>query len=177
MNYILGDLKPGAEVSITGPVGKEMLMPKDPNATVIMVSSPFSILSKYLNIIHWTIPQSKFLMHFSIEPAAWNWNWYCSFPIILVENVLREAWWLQGKTEATFFSFFLENARISLTDNYHRINSVIDCNDLQFNGLAWLFLGVPTSSSLLYKEVRQTDHFTNLTLITPRPHGNETLKC
>lgn len=32
-----GDLKPGAEVKITGPVGKEMLMPKDPNATVIMV--------------------------------------------------------------------------------------------------------------------------------------------
>lgn len=35
---ISGDLKPGAEVKITGPVGKEMLMPKDPNATVIMVN-------------------------------------------------------------------------------------------------------------------------------------------
>ena len=33
-----GDVKPGAEVKITGPVGKEMLMPKDPNATVIMVA-------------------------------------------------------------------------------------------------------------------------------------------
>ncbi|KVI02947.1 Ferredoxin-NADP+ reductase [Cynara cardunculus var. scolymus] len=33
----LCDLKPGSEVQITGPVGKEMLMPKDPNATVIMV--------------------------------------------------------------------------------------------------------------------------------------------
>ena len=32
-----GDLKPSAEVKITGPVGKEMLMPKDPNATIIMV--------------------------------------------------------------------------------------------------------------------------------------------
>ncbi|KAL0332749.1 UNVERIFIED_CONTAM: Ferredoxin--NADP reductase, leaf-type isozyme, chloroplastic [Sesamum calycinum] len=53
----LCDLKPGAPVKITGPVGKEMLMPTDPNATIIM-----------------------------------------------------------------------------------------------FNGLAWLFLGVPTSSSLLYKE-------------------------
>lgn len=30
---------------------------------------------------------------------------------------------------------------------------------LQFNGLAWLFLGVPTSSSLLYREVRvAVDH-------------------
>lgn len=34
---ILGDLKPGSEVTITGPIGKEMLMPKDPNATIIMV--------------------------------------------------------------------------------------------------------------------------------------------
>ncbi|KAK8461246.1 hypothetical protein SEVIR_1G003100v4 [Setaria viridis] len=33
----LCDLKPGSEVKITGPVGKEMLMPKDPNATIIMV--------------------------------------------------------------------------------------------------------------------------------------------
>nr|ACU19326.1 unknown [Glycine max] len=35
----LCDLKPGAEVKITGPVGKEMLMPKDPNATVIMLAT------------------------------------------------------------------------------------------------------------------------------------------
>ena len=37
MELSAGDLKPGAEVKITGPVGKEMLMPKDPNATIIMV--------------------------------------------------------------------------------------------------------------------------------------------
>ncbi|KAI7979387.1 hypothetical protein LOK49_Contig359G00002 [Camellia lanceoleosa] len=35
----LCDLKPGAEVKITGPVGKEMLMPRDPNATVIMLAT------------------------------------------------------------------------------------------------------------------------------------------
>lgn len=29
-------MKPGAEVQITGPVGKEMLMTKDPTATIIM---------------------------------------------------------------------------------------------------------------------------------------------
>lgn len=34
----IGDLKPGSDVKITGPVGKEMLMPKDPNANIIMVS-------------------------------------------------------------------------------------------------------------------------------------------
>lgn len=43
--YIPGDLKPGSEVQITGPVGKEMLMPKDPNATVIMVHFPFIFFS------------------------------------------------------------------------------------------------------------------------------------
>uniref|UniRef100_A0A2P2MHH6 ferredoxin--NADP(+) reductase n=1 Tax=Rhizophora mucronata TaxID=61149 RepID=A0A2P2MHH6_RHIMU len=43
----LCDVKPGAEVKITGPVGKEMLMPKDPNATVIMVSPTFSHSRKY----------------------------------------------------------------------------------------------------------------------------------
>ncbi|KAG6620953.1 hypothetical protein I3842_Q049300 [Carya illinoinensis] len=35
----LCDLKPGADVKITGPVGKEMLMPKDPNATIIMLAT------------------------------------------------------------------------------------------------------------------------------------------
>lgn len=37
LHLLSGDLKAGAEVKITGPVGKEMLMPKDPNATIIMV--------------------------------------------------------------------------------------------------------------------------------------------
>ncbi|CAI0435499.1 unnamed protein product [Linum tenue] len=37
--YERGDLKPGAEVSITGPVGKEMLMQKDPNATIVMLAT------------------------------------------------------------------------------------------------------------------------------------------
>ena len=32
--FVSGDLKPGSDVKLTGPVGKEMLMPKDPNATV-----------------------------------------------------------------------------------------------------------------------------------------------
>lgn len=41
-----GDLKPGSEVKITGPVGKEMLMPKDPNATIIMVY--YLIISIYI---------------------------------------------------------------------------------------------------------------------------------
>jgi ferredoxin--NADP+ reductase len=35
----LCDLKPGSDVKITGPVGKEMLMPKDPNATVVMLAT------------------------------------------------------------------------------------------------------------------------------------------
>lgn len=33
------DLKPGDEVPMTGPVGKEMLLPDDPNATIIMIAT------------------------------------------------------------------------------------------------------------------------------------------
>nr|KJB48303.1 hypothetical protein B456_008G062600 [Gossypium raimondii] len=35
----LCDMKPGAEVKITGPIGKEMLKPKDPDATIIMLAT------------------------------------------------------------------------------------------------------------------------------------------
>ncbi|CAL1361169.1 unnamed protein product [Linum trigynum] len=79
----LCDLKPGSEVSITGPVGKEMLMPKDPNATIVMLATGTGIA-----------PFRSFL-----------------------------------------WKMFFEKHE-----------------DYKFNGLAWLFLGVPTSSSLLYKE-------------------------
>ncbi|KAB5547910.1 hypothetical protein DKX38_011316 [Salix brachista] len=79
----LCDLKPGADVTMTGPVGKEMLMPKDPNATVIMLGTGTGIA-----------PFRSFL-----------------------------------------WKMFFEKH-----------------DDYKFNGLAWLFLGVPTSSSLLYKE-------------------------
>ncbi|KAK3024442.1 hypothetical protein RJ639_042974 [Escallonia herrerae] len=81
--HLSGDLKPGADAKITGPVGKEMLMPKDPNATVIMLAT--------------------------------------------------------GTGIAPFRSFLWK----MFFENYE---------DYKFNGLAWLFLGVPTSSSLLYKE-------------------------
>ncbi|CAA6668487.1 unnamed protein product [Spirodela intermedia] len=79
----LCDLKPGAEVKITGPVGKEMLMPVDPNANIIMLATGTGIA-----------PFRSFL-----------------------------------------WKMFFEKH-----------------DDYKFNGLAWLFLGVPTGSSLLYKE-------------------------
>ncbi|GMI82482.1 leaf-type chloroplast-targeted FNR 2, ferredoxin-NADP(+)-oxidoreductase 2, LEAF FNR 2 [Hibiscus trionum] len=92
----LCDLKPGADVKITGPVGKEMLMPKDPNATVIMVNHLYVHLVSLLHLATGT----------GIAP----------------------------------FRSFLWKMFFEKHDDY------------KFNGLAWLFLGVPTSSSLLYPE-------------------------
>eukprot|EP00246_Nothoceros_aenigmaticus_P018208 TRINITY_DN9439_c0_g1_i1.p1 TRINITY_DN9439_c0_g1~~TRINITY_DN9439_c0_g1_i1.p1 ORF type:complete len:385 (+),score=68.07 TRINITY_DN9439_c0_g1_i1:35-1156(+) len=79
----LCDLKPGEEVAMTGPVGKEMLMPIDETATVIMLATGTGIA-----------PFRGFLWRMFFEKH----------------------------------------------------------DDYKFRGLAWLFLGVPTSSSLLYPE-------------------------
>lgn len=79
----LCDLKPGDDVQISGPVGKTMLMPADPNATIIMLATGTGIA-----------PFRAFMRRVFSE-----------------ENV-----------------------------------------DYNFTGNMWLFLGVPTSSTLLYRE-------------------------
>ncbi|BBN16266.1 ferredoxin--NADP+ reductase [Marchantia polymorpha subsp. ruderalis] len=79
----LCDLKAGDKVNLTGPVGKEMLMPTDEKATVIMLATGTGIA-----------PFRGFLWRMFFEKH----------------------------------------------------------DDYKFQGLAWLFLGVPTSSSLLYRE-------------------------
>lgn len=79
----LCDLKPGDAVDISGPVGITMLMPQDPNATIIMLAT--------------------------------------------------------GTGIAPFRSFM---RRVFSEDN----------PDFKFTGKMWLFLGVPTSSTLLYRE-------------------------
>mmetsp|Transcript_6038 Transcript_6038/g.10855 ORF Transcript_6038/g.10855 Transcript_6038/m.10855 type:complete len:336 (+) Transcript_6038:264-1271(+) len=81
-NFIC-DLKPGDSVALSGPVGTAMLMPADPNATIIMMAT--------------------------------------------------------GTGIAPFRSFL----RRAFAENNP---------DYKFTGLMWLFLGVPTSSSLLYQE-------------------------
>lgn len=79
----LCDLKPGDDVMISGPVGITMLMPTDPNATIIMLAT--------------------------------------------------------GTGVAPFRAFM---RRAFSEDNA----------DYDFKGTMWLFLGVPTSSTLLYQE-------------------------
>lgn len=79
----LCDLQPGDEVKISGPVGLTMLMPADPNATIIMLAT--------------------------------------------------------GTGIAPFRAFM---RRVFSENN----------PDFKFTGKMWLFLGVPTSSTLLYRE-------------------------
>ncbi|KAI0560186.1 Ferredoxin-NADP+ oxidoreductase [Gracilaria domingensis] len=79
----LCDLKAGDEVRITGPVGTAMLMPPDPNATIIMLAT--------------------------------------------------------GTGVAPFRTYM----RRAFSENNE---------DYKFTGTMWLFLGVPTSSTLLYQE-------------------------
>ena len=79
----LCDLKPGDDVQISGPVGITMLMPQDPDATIIMLAT--------------------------------------------------------GTGVAPFRAFM---RRVFSENN----------PDLNYNGNMWLFLGVPTSSTLLYQE-------------------------
>jgi len=75
------DLKEGQDVQITGPVGQALLLPKDPNANIIMLATGTGIA-----------PFRSFLWRF----------------------------------------FFEEHP------------------DYKFDGKAWLFMGVPTTSALLY---------------------------
>lgn len=81
-NYI-ADLKAGDEVNITGPVGEALLLPKDPNANIIMLATGTGIA-----------PFRSFLWRFFLEEHP----------------------------------------------------------EYKFDGKAWLFLGVPTTSALLYDE-------------------------
>lgn len=81
-NYLC-DLKDGDEVDITGPVGTALLLPKDPNATVIMLATGTGIA-----------PFRSFLWRYFMEKHP----------------------------------------------------------DFEFGGKAWLFLGVPTTSALLYDD-------------------------
>lgn len=79
----LCDLKPGDDVQISGPVGVTMLMPTDPNATIIMLATGTGVAP---------------------------------------------------------FRAFMRRAFSESNPDY------------QFKGTMWLFLGVPTTSTLLYQE-------------------------
>lgn len=79
----LCDLKPGDDVAISGPVGTAMLMPADPNATIVMLATGTGIAP---------------------------------------------------------FRAFMRKAFVQNDPDY------------KFTGKMWLFLGVPTTSTLLYKD-------------------------
>jgi ferredoxin--NADP+ reductase len=82
----LCNLEPGADVKITGPTGKEMLLPSDPDAKVVMMATGTGIAPM----------------------RAYLWRMF--------------------------------------KDNEKAANP-----DYQFNGMAWLIFGIPTSANILYK--------------------------
>ncbi|MEA5463293.1 ferredoxin--NADP reductase [Leptothoe sp. PORK10 BA2] len=84
--YLCG-LEPGTKVKITGPVGKEMLLPDDSDATVIMMGTGTGI----------------------------------------------------APFRAYLWRMFKDNERAANPD-------------YSFNGMAWLFFGVPQTENILYKE-------------------------
>merc|ERR1712216_631982 len=86
-NYIC-DLKVGDEVTITGPVGTEMLLPQDPESVLIMLATGTGIA-----------PMRSYLRYLFSDKAGANPD-----------------------------------------------------GSRKFKGLAWLFLGVPYSKSLLYDD-------------------------
>ena len=97
MELSAGDLKPGAEVKITGPVGKEMLMPKDPNATVIMVRLMIMHAWSLLHGVYYTTDDLIHVRHVcNWLSSAGDGYRYRPLPLLLVEDVLREARRLQG---------------------------------------------------------------------------------
>ena len=53
-------IEPGADVKITGPVGKEMLLPEDPDATIIMLATGTGIASlSGLSVAHVSRQEEK----------------------------------------------------------------------------------------------------------------------
>lgn len=83
----LTQLQPGAEVKITGPVGKEMLLPSDPEATIIMMATGTGIapFRAYLwRMFKETNPEYKF------KGLAWLFFGVAYTPNILYKEELEQ---------------------------------------------------------------------------------------
>ena len=80
-------MQPGADVKITGPVGKEMLLPDDPNANIIMMATGTGIapFRAYL----WRMFKEKH-ENYQFKGLAWLFFGCAYTPNILYKNELEE---------------------------------------------------------------------------------------
>ena len=86
----LCDIEPGAKVKITGPVGKEMLLPPDEDATVIMLATGTGIapMRTYLRRMFETGERSK-NPHYQFRGMAWLFMGVPKTPNLLYDDDFR----------------------------------------------------------------------------------------
>ncbi len=86
----LCDIEPGAKVKITGPVGKEMLLPPDEDATVIMLATGTGIapMRTYLRKMFETGERSK-NPHYQFRGMAWLFMGVPKTPNLLYDDDFR----------------------------------------------------------------------------------------
>ncbi|CAN6909050.1 unnamed protein product [Brassica oleracea] len=96
----LCDLKPGSDVKLTGPVGKEMLMPKDPNATVIMLATGTGI-APFRSFL-WKMFFEKHDDYKASEYSAWLFLGKPNLIFVVVINYLQEFDKMKAKAPENF---------------------------------------------------------------------------
>jgi ferredoxin--NADP+ reductase len=110
----LCDIEPGAKVKITGPVGKEMLLPPDEDATVIMLATGTGIapMRTYLRRMFETDERSK-NPHYQFRGMAWLFMGVPKTPNLLYDDDFRryEAEFPENFRYTTAISREQENAK------------------------------------------------------------------
>jgi ferredoxin--NADP+ reductase len=85
----LCNLEPGADVKITGPVGKEMLLPDDPEATIIMMATGTGI-APFRAFLWRMFKERELNPDYQFKGLAWMFFGCAYTPNILYKDQLEE---------------------------------------------------------------------------------------